>query len=61
MIYRSKRYIALLLTSFALCAYFPEREHYELDNGIDIVLSPAMGGVIIGYEIGKILKKESIF
>ena len=28
---------------------------------IDIILSPAMGGVIIGYEIGKILKKETIF
>ena len=28
---------------------------------IDIVLSPAMGGIIIGYEIGKLLKKETIF
>tara|TARA_B100000900_G_scaffold407720_1_gene420844 strand:+ start:572 stop:1159 length:588 start_codon:yes stop_codon:yes gene_type:complete len=28
---------------------------------IDIILSPAMGGIIIGYEIGKILNKESIF
>ena len=28
---------------------------------IDIVLSPAMGGVIIGYEIGKLLGKETIF
>jgi orotate phosphoribosyltransferase len=28
---------------------------------IDLILSPAMGGVIIGYEIGKLLKKESIF
>ena len=28
---------------------------------IDLILSPAMGGVIIGYEIGKILKKETIF
>ena len=27
----------------------------------DLILSPAMGGVIIGYEIGKILKKETIF
>ena len=30
-------------------------------NKIDLILSPAMGGVIIGYEIGKLLKKESIF
>ena len=30
-------------------------------KGIDLILSPAMGGVIIGYEIGKLLKKETIF
>jgi orotate phosphoribosyltransferase len=30
-------------------------------NSIDIILSPAMGGIIIGYEIGKLLKKETIF
>jgi len=28
---------------------------------IDIVLSPAMGGIIVGYEIGKLLGKETIF
>ena len=28
---------------------------------IDIILAPAMGGIIIGYEIGKLLKKETIF
>ena len=28
---------------------------------LDLILSPAMGGIIIGYEIGKLLKKESIF
>ena len=28
---------------------------------IDIILSPAMGGIIIGYEIGKLLNKETIF
>ena len=27
----------------------------------DLILSPAMGGIIIGYEIGKILEKETIF
>ena len=27
----------------------------------DLILSPAMGGIIIGYEIGKILSKETIF
>ena len=30
-------------------------------KSFDIILSPAMGGVIIGYEIGRILKKETIF
>tara|TARA_Y100001936_G_scaffold242708_1_gene280452 strand:+ start:2692 stop:3279 length:588 start_codon:yes stop_codon:yes gene_type:complete len=28
---------------------------------IDLILSPAMGGIVIGYEIGKLLKKETIF
>ena len=28
---------------------------------IDIILAPAMGGVIIGYEIGRLLKRETIF
>ncbi len=27
----------------------------------NLILSPAMGGIIIGYEIGKLLKKETIF
>ena len=30
-------------------------------KSIDLILAPAMGGVIVGYEIGKILKKETIF
>ena len=30
-------------------------------GNFDLILSPAMGGIIIGYEIGKILKKETIF
>ena len=28
---------------------------------IDLILSPAMGGIVIGYEIGRILNKETIF
>jgi len=27
----------------------------------DLILSPAMGGIIIGYDIGRILNKETIF
>ena len=30
-------------------------------KSIDLILSPAIGGIIIGYEIGKLLKKETIF
>ena len=28
---------------------------------IDLIFSPAMGGIIIGYEIGRLLSKETIF
>ena len=30
-------------------------------KNIDVILAPAMGGIIIGYEIGKLLRKETIF
>ena len=30
-------------------------------KNIDVILSPAMGGIIIGYEIGRLLNKETIF
>jgi len=30
-------------------------------KNIDLILAPAMGGIIIGYEIGRLLKKETIF
>ena len=30
-------------------------------NNIDLILSPAMGGVVIGYEIGKLMGVETIF
>ncbi len=33
----------------------------ETFKNFDLVLSPAMGGVIIGYEIGRILNKKTIF
>ena len=28
---------------------------------VDLILAPAMGGIIIGYEIGRLLNKETIF
>ena len=30
-------------------------------KSFDLILSPAMGGIIIGYELGKLLNKETIF
>ena len=30
-------------------------------KSFDLILAPAMGGIVIGYEIGKLLKKETIF
>ena len=30
-------------------------------KSIDLILAPAMGGIIIGYELGRLLRKETIF
>ena len=30
-------------------------------KNIDMILAPAVGGIVIGYEMGRLLKKESIF
>ncbi len=30
-------------------------------KNIDLILAPAIGGIVIGYEIGRLLKKETIF
>ena len=30
-------------------------------KNIDLILSPAIGGIVIGYEIGRLLNKENIF
>ena len=43
-----------------ICISLAEKIKNEI-NDFDLILSPAMGGVIIGYEIGKILNKETIF
>ena len=42
------------------CKSLAEKIDKEI-NHIDLILSPAMGGVIIGYEIGRLLKKVTIF
>jgi len=43
-----------------LCKSLSEKIIKEFKN-FDIILSPAMGGIIVGYEIGKLLNKETIF
>ena len=43
-----------------ICVSLSEKIKEEFID-IDLILSPAMGGIIIGYEIGKLLKKETIF
>jgi orotate phosphoribosyltransferase len=42
------------------CKSLAEKISYELKE-IDLILSPAMGGIVIGYEIGRLLNKETIF
>ena len=42
------------------CKSLSEKIMKNIKN-IDLILSPAMGGIIIGYEIGRLLKKETIF
>ena len=43
-----------------MCESLVEKIEEELDD-FDLILSPAMGGIIVGYEIGKLLNKETIF
>jgi len=43
-----------------ICESLAEKIERDLPD-FDLILSPAMGGIIIGYEIGKILNKETIF
>ncbi|TRD10548.1 orotate phosphoribosyltransferase [Erythrobacter insulae] len=33
----------------------------EIVENVDVVVSPAMGGIIIGHEIGRVLDKDAIF
>ena len=43
-----------------ICVSLSEKIKSELSD-FDLILSPAMGGIIIGYELGKLLNKETIF
>ena len=43
-----------------ICVSLSQKIKKEFQN-FDIILSPAMGGIIIGYEIGRLLNKQTIF
>ena len=43
-----------------ICLSLGEKIKKEYEK-IDLILSPAIGGIVIGYEIGRILNKETIF
>ena len=43
-----------------ICLSLSEKIKKEFKE-FDLILSPAMGGIIVGYEVGRILNKETIF
>jgi orotate phosphoribosyltransferase len=44
-----------------LCRALAKRAQEEIKSEIDLVVSPAMGGVIVGYEMGRQLGVPSMF
>lgn len=44
-----------------LCAALAESVRQRIDTPIDLVASPAMGGVVVGYEMGRQLGVPAIF
>ena len=46
--------------AFKICSSLSEKIKKEFKE-FDLILSPAMGGIIVGFEIGRILNKETIF
>lgn len=44
-----------------LCAALAAKIRAQLGDGIDLVFSPAMGGVVVGYEMGRQLGVPAIF
>ena len=43
------------------CAALADKVSAEIGNAIDLVFSPAMGGVVVGHEMGRALRKPAIF
>ncbi len=46
--------------AYKICISLAEKIKKEIKD-FDLILSPAMGGIVVGYEIGRLLKKETIF
>ena len=46
--------------AYKICISLAEKINKEIKD-FDLILSPAMGGIIVGYELGKILNKQTIF
>ena len=43
-----------------ICSSLASKIKQEFSD-FDLILSPAMGGIIVGYELGRILNKDTIF
>ena len=43
-----------------ICSSLVEKINKEFKE-IDLILTPAIGGIVVGYEIGRLLNKETIF
>ncbi|MDF0607458.1 orotate phosphoribosyltransferase [Wolbachia endosymbiont of Onchocerca gibsoni] len=44
-----------------ICALLTHKIKKELNSPIDLILSPAIGGIVVGYEIGKQLRIKTMF
>lgn len=44
-----------------LCAELARKVRAAITNSIDLVVAPAMGGVVVGYEMGRQLGVDTIF
>ncbi len=63
---RSSQYVqcAQLLSkpwkALQICSSLAEKIEKNFSQ-IDLILTPAIGGIVVGYEIGRLIKKETIF
>ena len=44
-----------------LCRALAERLRQELPRPVEMIVSPAMGGVVVGYELGRQMKVPAVF